>query len=267
MQILCWHLSISKIFFSLKTKKSDIQLHKQQGSPTGRRGIHTTLDACPGISQLCIIHLSGPLPVRGSRALGTRGAHQGAAHGKKSCTPTAAHRQTSLLLQVLVRTSVALTLPETRASGRSAHSPSFEPPEEYLELGSSELTRAGAGVFHSAARGAALGQGVLARGRRRQSHISDSGEGSRPPEGVVAAPAAPDPAISSDFPSRLKGHPRTYTHSCHLGMLAGEGTQARVLPGVVQKDAWVSDASSGCSPALAKKAVGMMLPNFPSRRR
>lgn len=126
---------------------------------------------------------AGPLPVPGSRALGTRGGHQGAARGKKSCTPTAAHRQTSLLLPVLVRTSVALTLPETRASGRSANSPSLEPHEEYLELGSSEHTRAGAGVFHRAARGAAPGQGVLARGRRRQSHIGDSGKGSRPPEG------------------------------------------------------------------------------------
>lgn len=214
-----------------------------------------------------IIQLAGPLPVPGSRALGTRGSHQGAAHGKKSCMSTAAHRQTSLLLWVLVRTSVALTLPETRASGRSANSPSFEPQEENLELGSPEHTRAAAGVFHRAARGAALAQSVLARGRRRQSHIGDSGEGSRPPEGVVAAPAAPHPVVSSAFPSRLKGHPRTYTHSCHLCVLGGEGTQASVLPRVVQKDAWVSDASSGCSPALAKKAVGMMLANFPSPRR
>lgn len=164
----------------------------------------------------------------GSRVLGTRRRHQGAAHGKKSWTPTAAHRQTSLLLWVLVRTSVALTLPETRASGRSANSPSFEPHEENLELGSPEHTRAGTGVSHRAARGAALGHSVQARGRRRQAHIGDSGEGSLPPEGVVAAPrgGVGRPASSSSFPSGLKGHPRAYTHSCHLCLLAGEGTQA-----------------------------------------
>lgn len=195
------------LFSPYKTRKSDSQLHKQQGSPTGRRGIHATLDACPGISQLCIIQLAGPLPVPGSRALGTRGGHQGAARGKKSCTPTAAHRQTSLLLPVLVRTSVALTLPETQASGRSANSPSLEPHEDYLKLGSSEHTRAGAGVFHRAARGAAPGQGVLARGRRRQSHIGDSGEGSRPPEGVVAARAAPLPHHLQLLPLSPQGTP------------------------------------------------------------
>lgn len=156
--------------------------------------------------------------------LETQRGHQGAAHGKKSWTPTAAHRQTSLLLRVLVRTSVALTLPETRASGRSANSPSSEPHEEKLELGSPEHTRAGTGVSHRAARGAALGHSVLARGRRRQSHLGDSGEGGWPPEGVVAAPGATRQLRA--FPFRPKGHPRAYTHSCHLCMLAGEGTQA-----------------------------------------
>lgn len=141
-----------------------------------------------------------------SRVLGTQRGHQGAAHGKKSWTPTAAHRQTSLLLRVLVRTSVALTLPETRASGRSANSPSSEPHEEKLELGSPEHTRAGTGVSHRAARGAALGHSVLARGRRRQSHSGDSGEGGWPPEGVVAAPRATRQLRA--FPFCLKGHPR-----------------------------------------------------------
>lgn len=164
MQILPWLLS--------NVRKSDIQLHKQQGSPTGRRGIHAALDACPGWHLPAVHHLAC-WTFACARALGTRGGRQGAAHGKKSGPPTAAHRQTSLLLRVLVRTSVALTLPETRASGRSANfPPSFEPHEEYLEPGSSELPRAGAGVFHGAARGAALGQGVLARGRRRQSPTS-----------------------------------------------------------------------------------------------
>lgn len=182
------------------------KLHKQQDNSTGRKDIYTTSDVSPGFSLSCIIQSAGSLPVPSSRVLGTQRGHQGAAHGKKSWTPTAAHRQTSLLLRVLVRTSVALTLPETRASGRSANSPSSEPHEEKLELGSPEHTRAGTGVSHRAARGAALGHSVLARGRRRQSHIGDSGEGGWPPEGVVAAPRATRQLRA--FPFCLKGHPR-----------------------------------------------------------
>lgn len=169
-----------------------------------------------------------------------------------------------------VRTSVALTLPEAGASGRRARiSPPLRLRRKKLEQGSRDCAAAGAGAPRTAPPRVRRGAGRLAPG----CWSAGSGANLRPvtPEsqgctGRSRRGPRGTPFNWSAFPSCLEGHPHTYTRTklrgCHFCTPLGKESALGALRGVVGEDARASAVSPSCSPALARKAVGITPPKL-----